>query len=113
MFQLKLNNKKENKKCSTCRRFKPLSSFTRDKKNKDGLKSNCKSCSNIITTTWRKKNPEYKRNYYALNAEKERERSAISRAKDPHKTKARTFIYNSIKAGHLERGICVVCKVKN
>jgi len=32
------------KKCSTCKRYKKVSSFRRDKSQKDGLQSRCKHC---------------------------------------------------------------------
>lgn len=45
-----------NKTCSMCLLHKPISQFFRDKKKKDGLRSNCKSCSNFQSARWLKNN---------------------------------------------------------
>lgn len=34
----------KNKKCSTCEQYRPVDRFFKDKKAKDGLRSECKRC---------------------------------------------------------------------
>ena len=40
------------KPCTYCREDKPLESFTRDKRTKDGRTSTCKSCNNLRAKAW-------------------------------------------------------------
>ena len=59
------------KVCRTCGDTKPTELFTKSSKNKDGLHSYCKSCSNLYRSKWYKDNKEYadayNRNYYHTN----------------------------------------------
>lgn len=79
----------EVKYCNKCRKTKPLSEFSKDKKSKDGLKAYCKECASKYFKAWRinnidserlrnkkfiTKNPEkkkqYDKKYYTKNIEK-------------------------------------------
>ena len=62
------------KKCNTCESVKDISSFGKNKRNKDGIENMCKECikekrklnkeSNAIAQKkWREKNPEYMKKY--------------------------------------------------
>lgn len=44
--------------CSKCKKRRPVSMFSPDKKNKSGLRSNCKPCSLKAHKLWVKRNPE-------------------------------------------------------
>jgi len=45
------------KKCSSCKKVKPLSEFTKNKRQDDGLAVQCKGCINLRNrTVWREKN---------------------------------------------------------
>jgi 5-methylcytosine-specific restriction endonuclease McrA len=46
------------KRCSKCRRFKPVTSFSGDKRAVDGLQSQCKPCICENGKRWREQNPE-------------------------------------------------------
>jgi 5-methylcytosine-specific restriction endonuclease McrA len=46
------------KQCSKCLQVFEKSNFYRDKKGKDGLKSQCKQCSKSEYISWRKENPD-------------------------------------------------------
>lgn len=52
-----------------CKQINPqeLENFTKSTKNKDGLQFRCKDCSNTKCAEWRKKNPDYRANYYLKN----------------------------------------------
>ncbi len=41
--------------CTKCGNLKPLSEFYKDKRNTDGLKSQCKTCHNSYKPLWRAK----------------------------------------------------------
>lgn len=45
------------KQCSKCHIVKPLSEFTKQAKNKDGLKNHCKDCHKQIMREWHEENP--------------------------------------------------------
>ena len=51
------------KKCSTCKKVKPISKFYKNKAKYDGLSNNCKDCSNEYSKNWREKNPDYHKEY--------------------------------------------------
>lgn len=44
--------------CSTCKEEKDLNGFSKDKRMRDGLRSQCKQCHQMVTVAWRRKNPE-------------------------------------------------------
>lgn len=49
------------KTCSICKTLKPLSEFTKDKRNKSGLKSGCRPCCAKAFKKWRAAHPESRR----------------------------------------------------
>ena len=59
------------KQCSQCKKQKNYSDFNKDKRTKDGLYSECKSCSYEYQKNWRKKNRvkirEYRKNHREHN----------------------------------------------
>lgn len=57
------------KRCSKCRKTKPLDAFTKDKDKKDGLYAQCKSCKAAYYAA----NVETKRAYTAAHADERRE----------------------------------------
>jgi|SRR5829696_2929876 len=46
------------KRCSKCGEWKPKDAFSVDKSKKEGLRSNCKECSNQKQRVWARSNPE-------------------------------------------------------
>lgn len=66
-----LNDKK---KCARCGEVKPITSFGKDKKRKDGLRCYCKPCASAIVIKWRLDN---------LDLEKERTQKRIWRQNNP------------------------------
>jgi 5-methylcytosine-specific restriction endonuclease McrA len=46
------------KRCSKCRRFKPVESFSGDKRAMDGLQCQCKTCICANGKAWREANPD-------------------------------------------------------
>jgi len=72
----------EVKVCSSCLRTLPLSSFSSDKKGKDGKGSYCKTCANTKAKEHRlerRKDPEYVKNHNAKITEinKQNKRAAV------------------------------------
>lgn len=67
------------KRCSKCRRTKPLSDYPKDKKNKDGLSGQCRDC--VL---------ERERLYRAKNRERRNELLKKWRINNPDKAKALT-----------------------
>ena len=62
------------KKCSKCSQVKPLSEFYAEKKQSDGKRSQCKTCTNITNKKYHDKNKdkitEYHKKYYEENKTK-------------------------------------------
>lgn len=82
------------KTCTKCGSEKPLDSFSRDKRRKDGRQSHCKACKAAwraanrehcaaYNTAWRQAHPEYDAERYAANRETVRSRSAAWRQANP------------------------------
>lgn len=69
--------KMETKKCSKCKKIKPITEFTKNKASADGLKYKCRKCSQKDFNAWKDKNPgKYKKilkRYYENNHEKIKE----------------------------------------
>ena len=61
------------KKCSTCKEEKDKSLFGKDKRLRDGLRSQCKECHTKVTKAWRERNvdrvKEKTRQHYLKNRE--------------------------------------------
>lgn len=75
--------------CNACKAQLPLDAFTIARQNPDGLKRECRACSNARRKQWGKDNPEkataLKAAYQARHAERLNARSAQWRAKNPDK----------------------------
>lgn len=60
-------------KCTSCGAEKPPSDFATDRQKRNGLRSNCRVCSNAMTRRWRKQkleeNPDYYKEKYHANPE--------------------------------------------
>ncbi|HJW51463.1 MAG TPA: hypothetical protein VJ501_05580 [Burkholderiaceae bacterium] len=59
--------------CTKCRLSLPLTAFGKQRDGRDGLRSACKSCRRVENENWRQANSDYRADYYAQNASKERE----------------------------------------
>lgn len=57
------------KKCNKCKEIKPLSNFSKNKNNKDGLAYQCRVCQNRNSKLYRNNNPDYNNKYYQENIE--------------------------------------------
>jgi hypothetical protein len=62
------------KQCSKCKQLKPESEFGKDRSRADGLQPRCKECKKQLGKQWREANPEYNKQHYAENHERELER---------------------------------------
>jgi len=62
------------KVCSTCKQSKDESCFTKDKRMRDGLRSQCKECHNTTTRAWRAKNKDRIKATTRANYEKNRDK---------------------------------------
>ena len=51
------------KRCSTCKLYLKKGSFSKDKRAKDGLQSQCKDCKKKSSKNWREDNKEHKQEY--------------------------------------------------
>lgn len=69
------------KKCSTCKEEKDESIFGKDKRMRDGFRSQCKVCHKKSTDIWRKNNPEKvksnRKKHYVNNREEMLEKSRV------------------------------------
>ena len=61
------------KKCSNCGELKPFSEFSKDKRSKDGLQSNCKKCMKEYYENNKEKILEQRKEYRENNKEKIKE----------------------------------------
>jgi len=52
------------KQCSKCKETKSFDNYTKDKKSKDGLQSQCKACKVIGLKEYYQRNPHLKNRYY-------------------------------------------------
>lgn len=49
------------KRCSMCKKDKPLSGFSKNRSRSDGLRAYCKDCASVVDKKWRIENPEKSR----------------------------------------------------
>jgi len=81
------------KKCSMCKCKKPLSNFSKNMRNKDGLQYECKKCQSEYLNSWQKKNScshkKYQAEWRKKNPEKVRESKIKYRKKMSKKIKYR------------------------
>ena len=78
------------KYCKKCRNIKPISEFSPDKRNKDGLQTICKVCSN-----------ENNKKYYAKHPEKCRKRTAEWAALHPERVKEYKKAWRARRSQHV------------
>lgn len=83
--------------CTKCGELKNLSSFSPDKRKKDGLQSQCKNCGRLVTKKFREENPEIiqarGKRYRAKNTEALRDRKAKYYAKNIKKLRNKQSKY--------------------
>jgi hypothetical protein len=66
----------EIRKCTKCGAQHNLKNFTKDKWRKDGFTSHCNVCRQKRSKKYLKDNPDYLKEYYAKNADREKKRKA-------------------------------------
>ena len=76
------------KRCCTCREYKPISRFGKDRQVKDGLSRRCKQCNSVRNKIWYKEHPERK--------------LSVKRYSDSHKNEVREKVRKWNRA-HPER----------
>lgn len=69
-----------NRVCSKCSIEKPITEFSKDKKGRGGLSSQCRLCRNITNAEWRKNNEERIKRYKVENADKIKKQAQLHRA---------------------------------
>jgi len=94
---------KDKKRCSTCKETKPLDEFSREKRAKDGRRSQCKVCASALQKVYdqTEKRKATKKAYFQTDKGK----AAMARYKEtnPEKIKAKDIVNNAIKAGKLSK----------
>lgn len=99
------------KKCSTCKKEKPVSDFYKCKRSRDGLKCQCKKCHNITTVISRDidKHRDYSKQWHRKSKywtrEEVRERD-LKRSRVKNKSweaKARSLANRAVDLGFLSR----------
>ena len=79
------------KKCSKCNEIKPKEEFNKCSRNKDGLQTCCRECQKKSQKSWRKKNPNYDKEYCKEwrkeNTDNIKEYQKIWREENPQKKK--------------------------
>jgi len=119
------------KDCITCKKLLELDCFHKDKRRKDGHRSECKECASARCRKWCRENKEkYReclRKWYRKNREKKhaaarewyranKERASATareyRQANPEKRKAQQAVNDAIRAGKLYKGPCIFCGTK-
>lgn len=98
--------------CSTCKQAKPLTEFRKDKRARDGRKSQCKACMKKYEKTRdQSKKRDYAKRYRAGNRETERARYLRWKEENPDKfkshKKAMKILRRSDTVSEYENGITV------
>ena len=97
------------KRCSKCHELKPETDFYKDKRSKDGLKSQCKlcHCETSIRTRNKEKHREankiYMRNLYKTDTARVREQWRNHKESDPKKIHARSILNGAVRHGKIQR----------
>ena len=100
------------KTCTKCKETKQLTEFSKETRNRSGLRSQCKACRSIADSEYIAANPgkrkEYLADWQAANRGKVRANQAKWRAAHPDKVKARHAAYHAanyekINASHAQR----------
>jgi hypothetical protein len=83
--------KMQTKICSKCKKIKSIEDFNKDRTKKDGLRSSCKKCTQILNRQYHINNIEVRnkksREYYKKNEEKLKEYQKEYRKNNPEKTR--------------------------
>ena len=102
------------RKCSKCKKVKPLSSFHRSRGKVYGRISHCKECGHLISVSHYATHRKYFREYRERPGVKRREllrwRNFVK--SNPKINKARSWVRNSVKSGLLKKTPCVICREK-
>ena len=89
----------ETKQCRKCKEVKSVGEFSKKRRAKDGLKSQCKGCVKAYYAKWRAENQEKEKarqaKYRAENQGKEKARQAKYRAENQEKVKAANAKYRA------------------
>lgn len=80
------------KRCSHCKEIKPLSEFTKDRRNKDGLNNYCRACKKLYNDAQK----EYRAEYQKMHPEKY---GLKSRPKTPESRKIARAHYKAVVYG--------------
>lgn len=120
------------KQCSKCGVNQKEKEFYKNKECKDGLQSNCKSCSIKYSLNWiknhqerrnknsklwarknRKKITQKAKEYRENNKEKYKEIAKRYRKNNINKYKARYYLNNAIRDGRIiKKNVCEICNKK-
>ena len=99
------------KRCRVCKVEKELGEFNKQKRNKDGLRYDCKLCEK-----------QYKKQYYLLNREQRKQYNQRNREKinhyqnqryhrNPEKDKARQKLNSAVRRGKIHKPLyCSSCE---
>ena len=90
------------KKCSKCSIEKPLTEFYKHKTTKDGLNSQCKTCTLNKTKEKFSKNPLYMKQWYVNNKDKEIDKAKLWQQNNIERHKQNNKNYNYKKSGIYE-----------
>lgn len=94
------------KTCLKCGQCKPFSDFSKDKSNKNGLRSQCKTCCTQNHKRWREQNREYDKQWRKENRQATREASKrwyknnieLARERDKYRKQSNPEKYNAYNA---------------
>jgi len=62
--------------CRRCKKTLSVGQFGKNKRSKDGLRSECRDCKKIESNRWNKKNKKYNKEYRAANKEKLKQKNS-------------------------------------
>lgn len=98
------------KTCKKCNKILPPSSFYKDSRGRDSLRTYCKCCFRKSNKIWRENNPEkgqqYDRKYARLNPEIKNKSHKLWREKNQYKIDAHSKVRTAIRNGKLIRENC-------
>ena len=90
------------KRCNRCESFKPVSEFSKNSSNKDGLQRRCKACNRSYRQENSKRGKEYGAIYRSLNREKACVTTKAWRRANPDRAKALNAAYTVLHSVHLK-----------
>jgi len=114
------------KRCSHCKKIKPLSEFSKDKRSKDNHQCMCKKCHLELDRIWRKTEKGKTCNKHYQNSKKckatqkrfnESEKGKVynrrnalnQRIRHPDRMSARSAVTSAVRAGNLPRVTSLRC----